>query len=129
MNDQQATRLEYLAAMKHFGFGPEVMKEVRVCRVCGCSCGAGETYCGDCGAVLPRETLFDLYKAQHLYCPVCDTVVASTAVFCPECGRQLKREVVLPLVPVSQEEEAYDEAPAKKSRFIQKIMNSKKVKR
>ena len=71
----QALRLE---GMKRFGFGPEVMKEIRVCRVCGCSCTVREKYCKDCGAVLPKETLFDLYKARHLYCPACDTVVAST---------------------------------------------------
>ena len=90
MMDQQTMRLKYLATAKHFGFGPEVMKGIRVCRVCGCSCGITEKYCKDCGAVLPRETLFDLYKARHLYCPSCDTVVASTAVFCPECGKRLR---------------------------------------
>ena len=83
----QALRLE---GMKRFGFGPEGMKEIRVCRVCGCPCTAREKYCKDCGAVLPKETLFDLYKARHLYCPACDTVVASTAVFCPECGKRLR---------------------------------------
>ena len=90
MQDQQTMRLNYFATAKRFGFGPEVMKEIRVCRVCGCSCTVREKYCRDCGAVLPRETLFDLYKARHLYCPACDTVVASTVVFCPECGKRLR---------------------------------------
>ena len=90
MQNLQTLRLTFYSSAKHFGFGPEVMKETRVCRVCGCSCGTREKYCRDCGAVLPRETLFDLYKAQHLYCPACGTVVADTAVFCPECGKRLR---------------------------------------
>ena len=90
MQDLQTMRLEYAATMRYFGFGPEVMKRIRVCRACGCSCGITETYCKDCGAVLSRETLFDQYKARHLCCPICDTVVASSVVFCPECGKRLR---------------------------------------
>ena len=90
MKDQQTMRLNNLALMRQLGFGPEVMKETRVCRICGCSCTVREKYCRDCGAVLPRETLFDLYKARHLYCPACDTVVASTTIFRPECGKRLR---------------------------------------
>lgn len=90
MQDLQTMRLEYSATMRYFGFGPEVMKKIRVCRACGCSCGITETYCKDCCAILPKETLFDQYKARHLYCPVCDTVVAGTAVYCPECGKRLR---------------------------------------
>lgn len=85
-----AMRLERLATMREFGFGPDVMKKNKVCQVCGCSCDTQETHCKDCGANLPCETLFDLYKAWHLYCPACDTVVASTATFCPECGKLLR---------------------------------------
>lgn len=77
-------------SMKRFGFGPDVMKQTRVCRICGAVRTAEEGYCPDCGAVLPHETLFDLYKTFHLYCPVCDTVVSDTSSFCPECGKQLR---------------------------------------
>lgn len=87
MDDCQTTRLE---GMKRFGFGPEVMKQQRVCRLCGFTCRADESHCRGCGAVLPRETLFDLYKARHLYCPACSTVVANTTRFCPECGKRLQ---------------------------------------
>lgn len=79
-----------LESMKRFGFGPDAMKQTRVCRICGYTSTSGETYCPECNAVLPRETLYDLYKAYHLYCPECDTVVASTSLFCPECGKQLR---------------------------------------
>lgn len=95
----QALRLE---AMKRYGFGPEVMKQTKVCPVCGVTAGADETECIRCGAGLPQETLFDLYKSQHQYCVICGTVVADTSVFCPECGirlmrrplRSLRKEVV-----------------------------------
>jgi len=50
MRDQQVMRLEYSATMKYFGFGPEVMKEIRVCRICGCSCSSREKTCSGCGA-------------------------------------------------------------------------------
>ena len=75
------------------GFGPEVMKQTKVCRICGCSCAAGETYCEQCGSVLPKTTLFDLYRSQHLSCPACDTVVADDVRFCPQCGTLLRRGV------------------------------------
>ncbi|MBQ4347075.1 MAG: hypothetical protein IJC39_01340 [Firmicutes bacterium] len=90
MLSQQMMRTNFSATAQRFGFGPEVMKKIRVCRVCGCSCTAQEKYCRDCGAILPKETLFDLYKAQHLYCTACDTVVSGSAVFCPECGKRLR---------------------------------------
>lgn len=84
-------------SMKRFGFGPDVMKETRVCRICGTVSTANEDYCPDCGAVLPKETLFDLYKAFHLYCPACDTVVSDTSIFCPECGKRLRIQKVTEL--------------------------------
>ena len=88
MTNQEMRRL---ALRKGLGFGPEVMKETKVCRVCRCTCEAAEKYCRECGAFLPRETLFDLYKSYHLYCPVCDTIVSSRARFCPACGRSLRK--------------------------------------
>lgn len=90
----QALRLE---AMKRYGFGPEVMKETKVCRVCGATAGADEHVCVRCGAELPDETLFDLYKSQHQYCVKCGTVVADRSVFCPECGARLMRRSPQPL--------------------------------
>jgi len=69
-----------------------VMKETKVCRVCGQSCSSGKKYCSQCNAILPKETVFDLYKAYHLYCPACDTVVSRSAQFCPECGKRLRQK-------------------------------------
>ena len=79
------------ANMKRFGFGPEVMKQTKVCPVCGATADADEQECFHCGAELPCETLFDLYKSQHQYCAQCGTVVADHSVFCPECGMKLRR--------------------------------------
>ena len=78
--------------MKQLGFGPEVMKQTKVCPNCGTTADADEAECFQCGADLPRETLFDLYKSRHQYCAHCGTVVASTSAYCPECGARLKRQ-------------------------------------
>ena len=88
MIDYKTTRLE---GMKRFGFGPDVMKSTKVCRVCGETCTAEDKHCRKCSALLPKETLFDLYKTYHLYCPKCNTVVSNTVFFCPECGKRLRR--------------------------------------
>ena len=80
------------AVMKQLGFGPEVMKRTKVCLICGTCADADESECFCCGADLPRETLFDLYKSQHQYCAHCGTVVSNTSAYCPECGTQLKRQ-------------------------------------
>lgn len=85
-------RISRADLMHQCGFGPDVMKTVKVCRVCGCACSAKERYCRECGAVLPKGTLFDLYRSQHLSCPACDTVVAKNTRFCPRCGKQLRRK-------------------------------------
>ena len=79
------------ANMKRYGFGPEVMKQTKVCPLCGSTADADESECFCCGADLPGETLFDLYKSRHQYCDHCGTVVSNTSTFCPECGTQLKR--------------------------------------
>ena len=79
------------AAMKQFGFGPEVMKQTKVCPNCGTTADADELECFHCGADLPTETLFDLYKSRHQCCAQCGTVVSNTSAYCPECGARLKR--------------------------------------
>lgn len=79
------------ANMKRYGFGPEVMKQTKVCPLCGTTADADESECFRCGADLPGETLFDLYKSRHQCCAQCGTVVASTSAYCPECGARLKR--------------------------------------
>ena len=78
-------------AMKQLGFGPEVMKKRKVCPICGVTADADEAECIRCGADLPGETLFDLYKSQHQFCAQCGTVVSNASAYCPECGTQLKR--------------------------------------
>lgn len=96
MPDPRKVRAE---AMKRFGFGPEAMKQRKVCRVCGATEDAAESFCRRCGTVLPKETLFDLYKVHHLYCPACDTVVTNTAQFCPSCGTVLRQPVATKFRP------------------------------
>ena len=88
----KALRTVRSTAMKQLGFGPEVMKQTKVCPICGATADADELEYFRCGADLPRETLFDLYKSRHQYCAQCGTVVASTSAYCPECGARLKRQ-------------------------------------
>lgn len=69
-----------------YGFGTEVMKEIRVCGHCGTMARADSYVCPHCGERLPRETLYQRYQRRHQCCPVCDTVVSSRMRFCPHCG-------------------------------------------
>ena len=94
MTDRAMTiRTHRSAVMKQLGFGPEVMKQTKVCPECGATANADEVECIRCGTALPRETLFDLYKSRHQFCAQCGTVVASTSSYCPECGARLKRQL------------------------------------
>lgn len=79
--------------MRHYGFGPEAMKQVKVCGQCGGSNPAKERHCAECGARLSDETLFDLYKRMHPYCRACGTVVADSASYCPKCGTQINHVI------------------------------------
>jgi len=81
----------FLQNLGHFGFGPDVMKQMKVCRHCGKTMSSEKRYCDACGVILPAETLYDLYKAKHICCPDCDTVVSDSSLYCPECGRLLHR--------------------------------------
>ena len=79
-------------AMIHYGFGPDVMKQTKVCGHCGAGADAKQSFCKECGARLPNETLFDLYKKNHLFCTHCETVPPDSARFCPRCGRPLHKK-------------------------------------
>ncbi len=76
---------------EQFGFGPQVMKQIKVCRKCAHSNHAERYVCQNCGAVLPIETLYQLYQRQHRLCPICNTVLASGMNFCPHCGERQNR--------------------------------------
>jgi len=92
LNKNEIVRLE---GMQIYGFGPGAMRLIKICRCCRKRCDSNRKYCDQCEAILPRETLFDLYKSFHLYCHACDTVVADTARYCPECGKSLYKKAVL----------------------------------
>ncbi len=62
------------------------------CPACGRGNGAYRTDCISCGAALPKETLYDFYRARHRCCPGCGVVVTDVAVYCPECGTRLSKE-------------------------------------
>lgn len=76
-----------------FGFGTDAMKKLKVCALCGTVSHVKLTKCPACGTVLPKETLYTIYKARHKQCEHCHAVVANEATFCPACGRKLRTEV------------------------------------
>ena len=79
-----------LAGMQQFGFGPEAMKQIKVCKNCGEPVPAYCKYCIKCGDKLPAENLYQVYKHRSCSCPICDTVVSMQAEYCPKCGKKLK---------------------------------------
>ena len=75
--------------LERFGFGPNVMKKLRVCPRCGKAVKTRADACPECDERLPCETLFDRYKKGHRCCPACDTVLAPDSFYCPNCGKQI----------------------------------------
>ena len=87
MND--GYRMIHEETMAHYGFGPEAMKKLKVCVICGTSAEAEQHFCKSCGASLPDTTLFDLYKRNHRHCESCGTIVADSMQYCPRCGKKI----------------------------------------
>ena len=83
---QEKTRLEN---MKQYGFGPEVMKTIKVCNDCGAKVDSNLLFCSECGKPLPDKSLYMMYVHSHFVCNKCKTVVSSKYKFCPQCGEQL----------------------------------------
>lgn len=75
--------------LEQFGFGPNVMKKIKICPKCGQIAKKGSFFCRSCRAFLPRETLYDQYRRQHLCCADCGTVLTKDAKYCPRCGNQI----------------------------------------
>ena len=78
-----------LAGMRQYGFGPEAMKQIKVCNRCGTAVSVFCSYCLQCGEKLPAENLYQAYKRRSFSCPICDTVVSIRAEYCPKCGMKL----------------------------------------
>ena len=91
--DLQTRKALRRVSLLEYGFGPETMRNRKICPVCGRANGAGRTICADCGAALPGKTLYDFYRARHRCCPGCGVAVTDVAVYCPECGTRLPEGV------------------------------------
>jgi len=83
-------RQEGLADPYEYGFGPRVMKEIKVCSNCGKIEEAGRYTCSECGKRLPAMTIFQNYQKKHKTCALCDTVLASYMRYCPHCGMKIE---------------------------------------
>ena len=77
--------------LRYYGFGPEAMKRTRVCTCCGTPTVSQRARCQVCGALLPRESLYECYRRLHACCPRCGAVLAGETAYCPQCGKKLKR--------------------------------------
>lgn len=76
--------------MQQYGFGIEVMKNIKVCQSCGKMSDSSKWYCQECGSRLPLESLFERYKQLHRCCIECQTVVSDNTLYCPSCGTKIK---------------------------------------
>ena len=80
-----------LRNMEEHGFGPSIMKSIKVCKECGKVASSKNTICRNCGTELPNESVYHQYKKMHSYCSTCDTVVPHNAHYCPQCGGKLEK--------------------------------------
>ena len=77
--------LTHYNELEEYGFGPNVMKNNKVCSNCGIVVSVELENCNICGTHLPEETLFIKYISLHKVCPVCNCVVKVNANYCPQC--------------------------------------------
>ena len=78
--------------LEQFGFGPNVMKKIKICPKCGQIAKKYSVFCHSCRAFLTGKTVYDDYRRKHRCCTGCGTVLTADARFCPHCGRE-KRSV------------------------------------
>lgn len=71
------------------GFGPKIMKQIKVCPHCGTIVNGNHSVCPDCGMRILTKTLYDRYLEKHLCCDKCGTVLTLDSRYCPHCGRSL----------------------------------------
>lgn len=79
-----------IPGIRHYGFGPDNMCRIKVCSLCGTPCKASQKRCHECGAGLPKETLYEAYKKRIRFCSQCDAIVSVQTAYCPKCGKKLK---------------------------------------
>ena len=75
--------------MEHYGFGPVSMKKRKVCTFCKGITSASQPFCKECGHILPKETMYQLYSRMHKTCSVCGTVLTDAMQYCPQCGEMI----------------------------------------
>lgn len=83
------TQKERYSRLEQYGYGPNVMKKIKICDKCGQIMQSDMERCSACREALSGETLYDYYKKQHMCCPRCDAVLSSDSIYCPACGSRL----------------------------------------
>ena len=73
---------------ENYGFGNEIMKQIKVCAVCGSIEPSNGYVCSKCHEKLPEKNLFEVHQAKNHLCPVCNTILKPYMAFCPHCGKK-----------------------------------------
>lgn len=76
--------------LEEYGFGPNIMKKIKVCSNCGSVNSSEFEICNICESILPQETLFQKYVSMHKMCSECGCIVRVEAKYCPQCRALLK---------------------------------------
>lgn len=84
-------RIKRNNTLSECGFGADVMKGKTVCTECHSIESSRKMFCSKCGSKLPRENLYDYYRAQHRCCPDCGSVLSESMDYCPKCGIAIKK--------------------------------------
>lgn len=71
------------------GFGPDAMRDVKVCPRCGAAAGARRRRCPLCGVRLPEETVYQTWLSRQPRCAACGAPAAPAARYCSACGARL----------------------------------------
>lgn len=74
--------------LERFGFGPKVMKRIKVCPHCGTVVSREHLACPVCMQLLTK-TLYDRYRESHICCERCGTVLRDDSHYCPHCGKAI----------------------------------------
>ena len=87
MTRSEQIRLE---SMRHYGFGTEAMKQIKICTHCRTPHDTKDEFCRECGNPLPKTTFCDTYKSRHKSFSRCGIVVQDNIDYCPQCGMRLE---------------------------------------
>ena len=81
--------MTHTRSMRHYGFGTDAMKNLKLCPSCMRITGASRSSCPACGEALGEDTLYQFYISISRHCRACAAITAKDAAYCPQCGKKL----------------------------------------